>query len=235
MILKKIIHALHPVNPDNLVPLNNPVPSNKKLVLFFAGWGMDEQLFSGYARSEQNLMIAYDYSSLTLDETLLKGYDEIQVFAWSMGVWAASQVLPKLQTQHYPIGTCTAINGTPYPIDDNRGIPVQIFKATLNTLNEKTLDKFRLRMCGSRETLNHFLARAPRRDIASLRKELAAIEEQATVQSGTTFQWDQAYIGKDDRIFSSENQQRAWAHSPHTFVDTPHYPKQLFKQLLQEI
>lgn len=235
MIFKKITPPHHSVNPDNLVSLNNPIPSNKKLVLFFAGWGMDEQLFSGYVRSGLDLMIAYDYSSLALDENLLKGYEEIQVFAWSMGVWAASQVLPKLQTQHYPIGTCTAINGTPYPIDDNRGIPIQVFRATLNTLSEKTLDKFRLRMCGSRETLNHFLAKAPRRDIVSLRKELIAIEEQATVQSGTTFQWDQAYIGKHDRIFSWENQQRAWAHSPHIFVDTPHYPEQLFKQLLLEI
>ncbi|MFU1858579.1 DUF452 family protein [Sphingobacterium sp. NGMCC 1.201703] len=235
MILKKIIHALHPVNPDNLVPLNNPVPSNKKLVLFFAGWGMDEHLFSGYARSEQDLMIAYDYSSLALDENLLKGYEEIQIFAWSMGVWAASQVLPELRLKHYPISTCTAINGTPFPIDDNRGIPVQVFRATLNTLSEKTLDKFRLRMCGSRETLNHFLARAPRRDIASLQKELIAIEERATVPSATAFQWDEAYIGKHDRIFSSENQQRAWAHTSHKCVDMTHYPEKLFKQLLQEI
>ncbi|WP_373564497.1 pimeloyl-ACP methyl esterase BioG family protein [Sphingobacterium sp. E70] len=56
-----------------------------------------------------------------------------------MGVWAASQVLPKLQMQHYPISTCTAINGTPFPIDDSRGIPVQVFRATLNTLSEKRL------------------------------------------------------------------------------------------------
>jgi len=235
MIFKKITPAHHPANPNNSVPLNNPIPSNKKLVLFFAGWGMDEHLFSGYARSGQDLIIAYDYSSLTLDENLLRGYEEIQVFAWSMGVWAASQVLPKLQMQHYPIGTCTAINGTPFPIDDSRGIPVQVFRATLNTLSEKTLDKFRLRMCGSREMLNHFLAKAPRRDIASLQKELTAIEEQVTVQSTTAFQWDEAYIGKDDRIFSLENQQRAWAHTPHKFVDTAHYPEKLFKQLLQEI
>lgn len=235
MIFKKITHALHPVNPDNLVSLNNPISSNKKLVLFFVGWGMDEHLFSDYARSGQDLMIAYDYSSLTLDENLLKDYEEIQVFAWSMGVWAASQVLPKLQMQHYPISTCTAINGTPFPIDDNRGIPVQVFQSTLNTLSEKTLDKFRLRMCGSREMLNHFLAKAPRRDIVSLRTELTAIEKQATAQSATAFQWDEAYIGNDDRIFSPENQQRAWAHTPHKFVDTAHYPEKLFKQLLQEI
>ncbi|MGE8293232.1 MAG: DUF452 family protein [Sphingobacterium sp.] len=235
MIFKKITPAHHSVNPGNLVSLNNPIPSNKKLVLFFAGWGMDEHLFSGYARSGQDLMIAYDYSSLTLDENLLKGYEKIQIFAWSMGVWAASQVLPELRLKHYPISTCTAINGTPFPIDDNRGIPVQIFRATLNTLSEKTLDKFRLRMCGSREMLNHFLAKVPRRDIASLRKELIAIEEQATVPSATAFQWDEAYIGNDDRIFSSENQQRAWAHTPHKCVDMAHYPEKLFKQLLQEI
>ncbi|RKO69030.1 DUF452 family protein [Sphingobacterium puteale] len=235
MILKKITPAFHAVKPDNPVLMDYTSSSNKKLVLFFAGWGMDEQPFLGYGRPDRDLIIAYDYHSLALDESLLGGYKEIWVFAWSMGVWAATQVLPELKSRNYPIRTCTAINGTAFPIDDKKGIPSQVFKSTLATLSERTLDKFRLRMCGSRNLLQQFLARAPKRDIESLRKELIAIEEQVGASSDMAFHWAQAYIGTEDRIFSPENQQRAWNHTPHRFFDAGHYPPKIVQALLQQV
>lgn len=228
MILKKISSV------DYVDQLPCPTHPNKKLVLFFAGWGMDERPFSGYARPNQDLIIAYDYTSLQIDESLLHGYQEIQVLAWSMGVWAASQLLPELRKRNYPISICTAINGTPFPIDDRKGIPIQLFTRTLNTLTDRTLDKFRLRMCGSRKILQHFLAKAPQRNIENVRKELSAIEEQVNNLPDTAYQWDQAYIGTEDRIFSIENQQRAWARIPYQLIDTGHYPEELFKQLLNK-
>lgn len=235
MILKKITPALHAANPDNPILTDHTSPSNKKLLLFFSGWGMDEQPFLAYDRSDRDLIIAYDYHSLTMDESLLRGYKEIEVFAWSMGVWAAAQVLPALKSRNYPIRTCTAINGTAFPIDDEKGIPSKVFKGTLATLSERTLDKFRLRMCGSRELLKQFLAKAPKRDIESLRKELVAIEEQVTAYLDTAFQWDQAYIGTEDRIFTPGNQQRAWNHTPQRFFDAGHYPEKLVQELLQRV
>ncbi|PUV21513.1 DUF452 family protein [Sphingobacterium athyrii] len=235
MILKKIPPVLHTVKPDNPILMDYISPPNKKLILFFAGWGMDEQPFLSNGRSDRDLIIAYDYHSLALDESLLRGYEEIQVFAWSMGVWAAAQVLPGLKSRNYPVRTCTAINGTAFPIDDEKGIPNQVFKGTLATLSERTLDKFRLRMCGSKELLQQFLANTPKRDIESLRKELIAIGEQVAAYSGTAFQWDQAYIGTEDRIFSPENQRRAWNHTPHRFFDAGHYPQKLVQELLLQV
>ncbi|CAM3614522.1 DUF452 family protein [Sphingobacterium prati] len=235
MKLEKIIPVPHVAHLSNSNLLNHSVPSNKKLILFFAGWGMDQQPFLTYAPSNWDLIVAYDYYSLAIDESLLKGYDEIRVFAWSFGVWAASQVVPGLQSKSYPLLTCSAINGTPFPINDQKGIPTQLFRGTLDSLSEGTLYKFRLRMCGSGELLQHFLANVPKRNIESLRKELFEIEKQVTESSVTALQWDHAYIGRQDRIFSPENQRRAWEHTPHTFFNAGHYAEKLFKALLQEI
>jgi hypothetical protein len=65
-------------------------------------------------------LIAHSYTDLLLDTSLLAGYQEIEVSPGLWGVWAASMVLPELQNSNYPISTCTAINGTPFPIDDEK-------------------------------------------------------------------------------------------------------------------
>lgn len=232
MILKRITpKRVTPV--DNLPRQHLQAKSNEKLLLFFAGWGMDEHPFLHYSPVGKDLIVAHSYTDLLLDKSLLAGYQEIEVFAWSMGVWAASMVLPELQNSNYPISTCTAINGTPFPIDDEKGIPSQLFKGTLDTLSNKTLEKFRLRMCGSKTLFNYFLERAPQRDIEDLRSELIAIEKTAGAKSAAAFQWHQIYIGKEDRIFNLENQKRAWPGTAYTIIDATHYPEQLFKHLLR--
>ena len=64
-----------------------------RLTLFFAGWGMDECPFMDHCPENSDLLVCYDYRSLDFDFTLLQGYQEIRLIAWSMGVWAASMVL----------------------------------------------------------------------------------------------------------------------------------------------
>ncbi len=57
-----------------------------RLTLFFAGWGMDECPFMDYCPENSDLLVCYDYHSLDFDFTLLQGYQEIRLIAWSMGV-----------------------------------------------------------------------------------------------------------------------------------------------------
>lgn len=136
---------------------------------------MDETPFIHYLPQHRDLIICYDYRSLDFDKTLLSTYTQIQVVAWSMGVWAASQVL---QGSNLPITQSIAINGTPFPIDDARGIPPIIFEGTLNNLSEATLQKFRRRMCGSGSDFKAFCEIAPQRTVEELKEELAAIRKQ---------------------------------------------------------
>lgn len=60
-------------------------------------------------------MLCYDYRTLEFDASLLKEYREINVIGWSMGVWAATQVMGKLQETDTAlvIKNSIAINGTP--------------------------------------------------------------------------------------------------------------------------
>jgi len=199
------------------------------LLLFFAGWGMDENPFLEYLPEDKDCLICYDYRSLDFDYSLISDYSKVQVIAWSMGVWAASYIL---RNNPFPVTESIAINGTIYPVDDERGIARQIFQGTLDGLNDQTLQKFRRRMCGSQEALNHFLAKAPKRSIADLREELRQIGEMSKEPLNSSFQWGKAYIGRQDKIFLPANQQKAWAGTTTCLIDSGHYPEKYLFQFV---
>ena len=130
---------------------------SSELLLFFSGWGSEPGMFiSGSDTGPgRDILMLWDYRDMTLDPDLLRGYGRISLLAWSMGVWAAGKALGEADMVN---GPRLAVNGTPFPIDDGRGIPTAIFDGTLNGLSERTLAKFRRRMCGSSETLESLLA-----------------------------------------------------------------------------
>lgn len=193
-----------------------------RLLLFFAGWGMDETPFRNACPQGCDFMICYDYRNLDFDPHPLALYREIHLVAWSMGVWAASQVM---QNHTLPLMQSVAINGTPYPVDETRGIAPSVFKGTLEGLNETTLKKFRRRMCGSATAYKTFEEMAPQRSVEELKEELAAIGQQCRLLLPSSFSWDKAVIGREDRIFVPENQWRAWQNTltQAEYVDGAHY------------
>ncbi|MDD3037832.1 pimeloyl-ACP methyl esterase BioG family protein [Bacteroides sp.] len=195
------------------------------LILFFAGWGMDETPFQQIHSNGCDWMICYDYRSLDFDDTLIQKYSHITLVAWSMGVWVASQMMQRLP--HLPIVHSVAINGTLYPIDDTRGIAHSIFEGTLQGLNEQTLLKFQKRMCGSVIEYKEFLMVAPKRTVEELKEELAAIQHSYLTLPPSSFTWQKAIIGKNDRIFSTENQRQAWKDKVDLIeeTDAAHYQK----------
>ena len=90
---QKSVNSLHSETGTGCEAAGYP-PLQKEALLFFAGWGMDETPFMHNLPPNKDLIICYDYRSLDFDSTLLSTYEGIYVVAWSMGVWAASQVLP---------------------------------------------------------------------------------------------------------------------------------------------
>ena len=208
--------------------------SQKQLLLFFAGWGMDETPFLHIQPAGCDWMICYDYRSLEFDTTLMQAYSEITLIAWSMGVWAASQVLSKVSL---PIRRRIAINGTPFLIDEKRGIPPAIFMGTLEGLNEASLRKFQRRMCADGNVFARFQLTAPERSIEELKEELAAVAEQYQILPTGTFAWEQAIIGESDRIFPPTNQRAAWKGISMSNIDgnEAHYDESLFIKYLKEI
>lgn len=205
-----------------------------RLLLFFAGWGADATPFKEYRPTDSDFMLCYDYRTLDFDASELGEYQKINVIGWSMGVWAASQVLPPLRLN---IAASIAINGTPYPIDDRRGIPQNIFRGTLDGLTGASLHKFLRRMCVDGEAFKAFLQITPRRPLDELRDELAEIEHMYQSLPSATFRWKQAVVGKNDRIIPTANQLQAWEDlgTPVTQTDDAHYQESIFRYYLQDL
>lgn len=204
-----------------------------RLLLFFAGWGMDEFPFLPYTPPDSDFMICYDYRTLDFNTSLITPYTVIDVVAWSMGVWAASQVLQGLSL---PIRKSVAINGTPFPIDERRGIPPAIFQGTLEGLNPTTLLKFQRRMCRDGSSFARFKETAPKRTVDELKEELDAIGRQYRLLPPAHFTWQRAFIGQNDRIFPPPHQQEAWNETTALLAtgDEAHYDESLLRRYLEE-
>lgn len=173
-------------------------------------------------------MICYDYRSLEFDTTLMQAYSEITLIAWSMGVWAASQIMK--QHPSLPVSQSIAINGTLYPIHATKGIMPSVFEGTLQGLNEQTLQKFQRRMCNSSTDYKAFQTIAPKRPVEELKEELAAIRQQCLSSVSSDFIWHKAIVGKNDRIFLPEYQETAWRNKVDSLVnvEAAHYQQELF-------
>ena len=92
----------------------------RRLLIIFAGWGMDSKPLATLSHPDFDILAVWDYRSPHFDLRLADGYDEICVIAWSFGVYASQDVLPWLADR---LSACVAVAGTPYPVDDTRGIP----------------------------------------------------------------------------------------------------------------
>lgn len=193
----------------------------RRVILIFAGWGMDSTPFAHVCRPGYDTFVVWDYRDLSIDWSPLDDYVEIVLIAWSMGVYAASMSIHSLDRR---ITARLAVNGTLTPVDDRTGIPVAIFEGTKATLDERRLTKFFRRMCGDRQTYDRFAAALPRRHADELVDELKAIYPAPILSNPQVDKWDRAVIGRDDAIFPSFNQQRAWeGHAELYVVDRPHY------------
>lgn len=196
---------------------------NKRLILLYAGWGMDWRVFRNLHRHGYDILVLWDYRELTFDWSKIAAYDEICLVAWSMGVFAASvtihEILPRITKS-------IAVGGTLDPINDTYGIPLPIYHGTAENLNAGNLRKFHRRMCKDAEHYNVFRENAPKRDIPGLRDELYAIETHTIFHAPQVTRWDVAIIGRYDRIFPAANQLRAWRNNGATIVtnDMAHLP-----------
>lgn len=193
-----------------------------RTVLFFLGWGMDPTPFEAMPRAWDTCFV-WDYASLDGLSALPEG--PVDLLAWSMGVWAAAQTLPRER-----LDSATAVNGTPWPIDAARGIPPAVFDATLAALSEAGIAKFRRRMCGGAAATADFLARAPKRSADDLAAELEALGRAIRERPERPFAWDRAFACEGDRIFPPAAQRAAFPDA----LSRPgaHWAPDLFADLL---
>ncbi|MFA6716134.1 MAG: pimeloyl-ACP methyl esterase BioG family protein [Victivallales bacterium] len=192
--------------------------NSAELLLFFNGWGMDEKPFRCLDNcSGLDVLMLYDYTELEkLD--IPSSYESIHLTAWSLGVFAAAEVL-----QGVELSSSVAVNGTLRPIDEGEGIAPAVFQATIDNWREAAAMKFNRRMC-----LGHydfFKNNLPERSVESRKNELIALREQILNKPVPENIFREAVISLNDRIFTRHAQETHWrnARLPVRIIDEPHY------------
>jgi hypothetical protein len=207
--------------------------TSESLVLIFTGWASDERFFAELPETDTDICICSDYRSLQWDEKLFLPYKDICVVAWSMGVFVAEKMLADT---NLPLSQAVAFNGTPFPVDDERGIPEAIYDGTESTLTPDNLLKFYRRMCGSSNAYKELLQQNIYFSVEALREALRNIKtfSQKSRFNGSSI-FTKVIIGSEDRIFPPENQKKAWDNHPFVRVENiPHYDKNRLNQLIIE-
>ncbi len=186
--------------------------NNKKLIVFFNGWGMDESAVKHLEPDDYDIIMFYDYNSIETDISMLNKYSEKYLVAWSMGVMCAS-----LFNLNY--NNTTAINGTLKPIDNNFGIPEKIYDLTLNGLTPVGAKKF-IKNMFKENTVNLEI----NRDFENIKNELAVLK---TYKANTDFHYNRVIISHYDKIIPAKNQTAFWGIEPN--LESGHCPFFLFK------
>lgn len=198
-----------------------------RLLLIFAGWGMDQRPFADLKLRGCDIAVAFDYAATKADTDRLCRYAEIMVVAWSFGVIAADCFIaenPKLK-----VTLRVAVNGTLLLVHDRWEF-------------RKASSRQRSTISATRRCSNSNVAcvaeprlvpngwPTARAKPQSLRKELIAI---AAMQAHGC-RWDKAYVGLADKIIPPDNQIAAWdSHgTPIATASWPHLPD--FKEIIAE-
>lgn len=181
------------------------IDNQPRLLLIFAGWGMDAGMFRTLERGGYDIAVVHSYHSHGSMPQWIDGYREICVLAWSYGVSMAERVL--LEHPAWPVTLRVAVNGTPMPVSDDYGIPGRIYRATLEGLSERSVYKFYRRMCVDGGQFGRWKEQMPQRSLDSLMVELELFGNLTPIEPQ---RWDIAYVGLHDAIIPPDNQRRAW-------------------------
>lgn len=200
---------------------------NSRLLIFFTGWGTTAEVAAHLQLPERcDYLTAYDYRVLS-PESLprLGAYREVYMVGWSMGVWALDRLAPFLPQPTQAI----AINGTPLPMHQRYGIPDEIFRGTLEGLDDANRERFNRRMCGGKKLLavfNTFAARTTE----ELRDELYGTYLQVKDLPDDLppqLSWSRAIVSEKDLIVPTANQLAYWQRhgvNCHLLKGMGHYP-----------
>lgn len=195
--------------------------NNQRLILIFAGWSTEASFYRHISLPGWDVLVVSGYSDLDFPIEIIDGYTTIALFAWSLGVFAASRCFPFDKA-----AMAVAINGTEQPVDDAYGIPENIFFGTAAALNERNLTKFRRRMAAS--SFNDIADRFSSAPIEELKTQLDFIGKTGKdAPAASDSKWHRVYVSKSDMIFPADAQKAAWLRHPSApqivMLDAPHY------------
>lgn len=201
----------------------NKQEKNKKLILFFNGWAMNETPVQHLQCDDFDVLQVCDYRNVDFDflQFNFEKYSEKYLICWSMGVYVSNLFKNILASFDKKI----AINGTTKIIDDDFGIPKKIYNITVKLLNEDSCDKFIKNMFDNGK-LNPQIKID--RDINELKEELISIQK---VVLEDKINFDCALISNNDRIVPTKNQIAFWQNKTKIIeINSTHCPFEKFER-----
>ena len=172
--------------------------NNDKLIVFFNGWGMDENIISNLLFEDYDILSFFDYRNIKKIQIDLSNYKEKYLIAWSMGVYVCNFFYDEFKN----FDKFIAINGTQKPIDNNYGIPVEIYNMTIERFNEQSCKKFISKISPQLNAEEYC-----KRTISELKEELISIRD---LKIKDYFKFNKAFVSLKDRIIPAKNQINYW-------------------------
>ena len=174
---------------------------SKDLIVFFSGWGCDENQFTNL-HDKKDVLILYDYQDLKLNFDFMK-YQNVYVIAYSAGVFIASIMANSIPNVRLKVAVC----GNPYLFDETLGVD----KKTVGVFKNITLGNYlefrRKYMVYSEEEYEKYNELQSLRTIESCADELKALQEMYKKQKDNIDpNFDKATVAENDLIFKLESQ-----------------------------
>ncbi len=206
--------------------------NSDNLILFFCGWGMDENPFS-VLKSNCDVLYVYDYTTPDFPAFDFSKYKSVKLLSFSYGVYAgAIAQLP----DDLKLDARVAINGTLIPVDDKYGVPVKQFELT-EKMDSQSVVKFRQRLFGGEKAQQHFDIfenHLPKRSAQSCTEELLGMKKYVPQIPAAQKTFDKVYVAKYDRCVPTRNQRNFWqkAGLEETIeLESGHFPFYNYKKL----
>lgn len=200
----------------------NQQKENKKLILFFNGWAMNETPVKHLKTEDFDVLVLFDYRNIDFDFSQFdfSRYEQKYLISWSMGVYVSNLFESELKDFNRKI----AINGTTKIIDNDFGIPEKIYKVTVKFLNEDSCDKFIKNMFDNGK-LNPNITIT--RSLNELKDELISIQK---IELNDKLEYDLALISDNDRIVPTKNQINFWKDkTKNRIINSTHCPFDKFQ------
>ncbi len=177
------------------------------LIIFFAGWGCDENQFANL-KDKKDVLIVYDYQNLDLDFDF-SSYGKIDLIAYSAGVFVASVWKPDCK-----IGQKVAINGNPYLFDEKLGLSSRLVEEFRAINLDNYLEFRRKYMVETDEEYQKYNQLESRRSLESCQAELSSLQKlYEQYKDKLIADYDKVILSDDDQIFNLQAQQQFY-HCP---------------------
>ena len=195
--------------------------NNKDLIVFLTGWSFDYKPFEFLDCNDFDVLFLYDYNSTDFQSNF-EDYDKKYLITWSMGTYVGYLLKDVFDNFDKRI----AINGTPYPVHDEFGIPHKPFLLTLRHAKTGLEGKFYQNIFESDYEFEQYSKTPVTRSLENREQELKSLYDKIK-SSETKYEkfYNFALISNKDKIIPTKNQINFWQNNaPFKTLESGHFP-----------